>query len=231
MTKILRFTIILIIVFTGNLSAKESKIIMPVNIYVVNMNFGKFQLTYSDEIKKNIEKDFEYVNNIWSEAGFFWKIKKIKPMKANIKRKEFLEQVDWLEKNYNSGSVTRPKILKRIRLLDKIINFKKSYRSRAVNVYYFPEMLVSKKCGTTIQYSDKFRKNVIVGFKNCNYEKSGIPGRAIALAHEFGHVFELKHRGTEGHNLMIKGGGTIITKAEKILIKRYYNDNYKNYYK
>ena len=215
--------IVLGLLLSGNSFANT--IVIPVTVNVINMDKGKFKLTYSDKIKQIIKKDFEYVNNIWKKAGVLWEIKKIRSIKAKVPN-NFNKEVKWLEKNYITGTTNKEKIKRRIKLYKKVINFNKYQNLRTINLYFLPEMFVPRICGATLHHSsDKTYKPVIVGFKDCIITGT----RAHALAHEFGHVFELKHRGTKGKDLMIVGGGTNISEAEIIQLKQFYNNHLKHF--
>ena len=110
-------------------------------------------------------------------------------------------------------------------IISKLIQSEKYQNYSAINVYYLPT-LFGVTCGYTAMCETKScRKNNETFTVRAHYIPRGwncfLSKRT--LAHELGHIFGLRHKGTEGKDLMIGSSGQIITKKISAASRKYYN--------
>tara|TARA_B100000953_G_scaffold292218_1_gene279188 strand:- start:91 stop:915 length:825 start_codon:yes stop_codon:yes gene_type:complete len=158
--------IILLVLLWSNDGLAQELIKIPVHVHIVQINetIEGYTMKYKTITKRDeVLKDFEFVNDVWKQAGIFWHVIKIDNTKANVKN--FNSEVLWLRKRFKKelkfvedriGTVLNLDELKEMRYTwdrthkfwNQLLNIKKYQNIKAVNVYYVPSM-VTFGCGLT----------------------------------------------------------------------------------
>lgn len=199
---------------------------IPLFFYIVDfshireMNFRKklYKFLEDNEIrtittKEDIKKDLKAINIIWKQAGINFFIREnditfIVPRLENL-----LENVIWLNENCNTSGAcfNRPskksdylksKNKKQHDIYKETVQQKKNYKSGGLNIYYLPKMLGKNACGIASVPIERTWRNTFGGYVIMG-DKCNNHNRAKTLAHEIGHLLNLKHI-NDKNNLMYK---------------------------
>ena len=210
---------------------------IPVYVHIMDIQKDDFKTKTKES---DIIKDFQKVNEIWSQADIFFEIKNInftKPKLSGFKKYKKFGKLKITEATTpDTRSSAQNKTGKQfseylIRLTNsqmhsiKNANYKKgTLNPNGINVFYMPHIF-----GVACGWSINPRKQVIkikryMGFTMISHV---CKDRPHIVAHELGHQFSLLHEGQHGKDLMMYGSGTYISTNVKKMVHKYYNDIYK----
>jgi len=207
---------------------------IPVYPFILKVDEENFKTSTT---KIDIIRDFEKVNEIWSQANISFYIKQIKEVNPNLKG--FSENVKWAKKNFPQDE---KKIRKHIENLAKgkksalsktnkiikiqmdLINFETNDKNNilqedGLNIFYFPKLL-SAACGRALTPKTSERK---VNNDGLIYIGSECPSHDLkdnnkkyeisyVLSHELGHMLGIPDHSNLKNNFIEAGGGSDGTK-------------------
>ena len=212
-----------------NVGFAQELIRIPVHVHIVQIDEGDYKTITTPE---DVREDFKNANWIWAQANIFWDVIAIDQTEANTTG--FSSETKWISENYKAiedyrkalkDKSHRETFLRRLEIISKLIQSEKYQNYSAINVYYLPK-LFSSSCGfTTFCRTNSCRKNneafVVIGHYN-HEEGWSCLHMGELTAHELGHMLGLRHKGTEGKDLMKWGAGQIITKKIAAASRKYY---------
>ena len=225
MKKLLR--IVVLGLLWCNVGFSQELIKIPVHVHIVQIDEGDYKTITTPE---DVREDFKNANWIWAQANIFWDVIAIDQTEANTTG--FSSETKWFSENFiATGQDTRKESVKikigerSVVIISKLIQSEKYQNYSAINVYYLPT-LFGTTCGyTTLCRTNSCKKNnetfVVLSHHHPGGWKCSESMRT--LAHEFGHIFHLPHKGTKGKDLMIGISGQIITKKTAAASRKYYN--------
>ena len=199
---------------------------IPVHVHIVQIEEGDYKTITTPE---DVREDFKNANWIWAQANIFWDVVAIDQTEANTTG--FSSESKWISENViASGQDTRETSIKEktiersVLIISKLIQSEKYQNYSAINVYYLPT-LFGVTCGlTTLCRTNSCKKNnetfVVLSHHHPGGWKCSESMRT--LAHEFGHIFHLPHKGTKGKDLTVGTSGQIITKKIAAASRKYY---------
>ena len=223
--KKLSLYVFLVLMFCSAGIAQEL-IKIPVHVHIVQIEEGDYKTITTPE---DVREDFKNANWIWAQANIFWDVIAIDHTEANTTG--FSSAAEWFSENaIASGQDTRETSIKEktlersVIIISKLIQSEKYQNYSAINVYYLPT-LFGVTCGyTTLCRTNSCRKNNETFVVRAHYFRGWKCSESMrTLAHEFGHIFHLPHKGTKGKDLMIGISGQIITKKTAAASRKYYN--------
>ena len=213
-----------------NAGITQELIKIPVHVHIVQIDEGDYKTITTPE---DVREDFKNANWIWAQANIFWDVVAIDQTEANTTG--FSSETKWISENYKAiedprkASKDKSYIktsVRRHEIISKLIQSEKYQNYSAINVYYLPK-LFSQLCASThhVCKTKSCRKNNEAYAVLAHYQQEGwscLENRRT-LAHELGHMLGLRHKGTEGKDLMRWGAGQIITKKTAAASRKYYN--------
>ena len=214
-----------------NVGFAQELIKIPVHVHIVQIDEGDYKTITTPE---DVREDFKNANWIWAQANIFWDVIAIDQTEANTTG--FSSETKWISENYKAiedprkASKDKSYIktsVRRHEIISKLIQSEKYQNYSAINVYYLPK-LFSQVCASThhVCKTKSCRKNneafVVIGHYN-HEEGWSCLHMGELTAHELGHMLGLRHKGTEGKDLMKWGVGQIITKKTAAAARKYYN--------
>ena len=213
-----------------NAGIAQELIKIPVHVHIVQISEGDYKTITTPE---DVREDFKDVNWIWAQANIFWDVVAIDQTEANTTG--FSSETKWISENFDPlaeediKKVLKDKslekiVVRRVEIISKLIQSEKYQNYSAINVYYLPT-LFGVTCGyTTLCSANSCKKNNETFVVLAHYHPGGwkCSESMRTLAHEFGHIFHLPHKGTEGKDLMVGTSGQIITKKIAAASRKYY---------
>ena len=195
--------IIFLVLLWCNVGFTQELIKIPIIVHIVEIDRGEFNTITS---KETVEEDVYVANEIWSQANIFWSLKQVNFIKPNLKG--FEKNYKWSKKRKGSKGERLRKIY--LKFLNKDLN----QSMEGINIYYLPKMLTIA-CGVAIykiKNNNLIYKNaqILLVIGNACLGDEDLSGKT--LAHELGHILNLKHN-KNINNLMyfdMRGGVEIV---------------------
>ena len=213
-----------------NAGITQELIKIPVHVHIVQIEEGDYKTITTPE---DVREDFKNANWIWAQANIFWDVIAIDQTEANTTG--FSSETKWISENFDPLSeedikkVLKDKslekiVVRRVEIISKLIQSEKYQNYSAINLYYLPK-LFTQSCGfTQFCRTKSCKKNYVSFVVIAHYHQDGwkCSDGSGTVAHELGHMLGLRHKGTEGKDLMRWGAGQIITKKTAAASRKYY---------
>jgi hypothetical protein len=232
-------------------SFPEDLLTILLDVHIIDISEDNYKTMTTEN---HVRKDLEIANQIWNKFGINWYINKISFIKPNLST--FVIDRGYLKKfcNSNGACVSYHKkklstkkdereylsspVYRHKQTYNKFLKTKKMSKTNNINVYYLPEMISNNACGIAMLPTIKKKKAlwdklvlsdtegyIIMAhnrMSSCNST------RGHTLAHEFGHLFNLRHE-TNNSNLMSGSGilGSELNSNQLRVVKEYYKYNLK----